>query len=83
MGILGKTEIAFRKLIKREKLSTEEELALENRFKENSEAGKIVMRIVKHPITWLALIPGGGSVWYFDLLSSDIITRILFLLGAD
>ena len=82
MAKVGKTEIAFRKLIKREKLSTEEELALENRFKENSEAGKIVMRIVKHPVTWLALIPGGGSVWYFDLLSSDIVKQLLTLFGS-
>ncbi len=67
---MGKTEIAFRKLIKREKLSTEEELALENRFKENSEAGKIVMRIVKHPLTWISsLLAGGGSAWYFDLIN--------------
>lgn len=74
---MGKTELAFRKLIRRQKLSTEEELALEHRFEENSKAGKIVMRIVKHPITWLALIPGGGSVWYFDLINSDIIIQLM------
>lgn len=67
---MGKTELAFRKLIRRQKLSTEEELALEHRFKENSKAGKIVMRIVKHPITWVSsLLAGGGSAWYFDLIS--------------
>lgn len=67
---MGKTELAFRKLIRRQKLSTEEELALEHRFEENSKAGKIVMRIVKHPITWVSsLLAGGGSAWYFDLIN--------------
>lgn len=66
---MGKTEIAFRKLVRRQKLSTEEELALENRFKENSEAGKIVMRIVRHPLTWISSLLAGGSAWHFDLIN--------------
>lgn len=70
----NKTDIAFEAIVedakKRGVITPEAGYRLKRRFRMNSEAAKIVMRIVKHPLTWLSsLLAGGGSAWYFDLLN--------------
>ena len=69
------TQIAFRKVIQNKKLTDEEAVALENRFKVNSKWGKFGEHVEKHWKKWaLTLIASAGA--FHDAILSVIISAI-------